>query len=325
MSLPLHRLILSYWPSTRLPSTRLPSTRLEEPSAAELPGVTHAAIGVEDDLTHLFRLGLNRQAVGHADVLTVDVVDRGTVSQFEQLRAVLLEVGIAVDEQLVIDGVSGRPLVDALVLALVGLGHRPEGQLVDTVGGGEVDHLLHLVDAVEIALDQHRCQTHGEVELLQLGNQSRQVLVLAVRRVDRLVLAALVVHHRNGDGGEAEVIPLLQVGVGNAAVGNQQAIGLQLADGKLEGLEFFQEAGDLVGEDGGFTLRGDHGRGAAAITGKLRSLAEIAPVDGRLFGADAVGRSHGCDTEWALGVACQRAGDDAEGQDFHRAFLCGYS
>lgn len=263
--------------------------RLEDDGAGVLPGVAQVTVREEDDLTHLFVVGLHGQAVGHADVLPVDVVDSGAVGEIVQHGAARSQVLVHLRFQRGGHVIAARPLEDLLVFAFVRLGDRAEGELFDLVGASELDHLVHGFGAVDEALEHDHGQANGEAETMQLFDERRQVDVVAfalLAHVDALVHFALPVADRDGDHVQPGVVPGLQVLVANPfglTVGDEDAIGLQFQNWEIEGRQLLEEARDLVGEDGGLPFRGDHRRDAASVPRKLAGLSEVPPVHCRLL------------------------------------------
>jgi len=282
-------------------------------------------IGEEDHLAQFVVFGLDGEAVGHAHVLTAHIVDRGTVSQLQDGIAHRREMLVQFAFQVSGDVMLAGPFEDRLVFALVRLGDRTEGELLDLVGLSKGDHLFDFGNAVDVALDHDDGQAHGEAEAVKFGDKGRQVhVVLFAGHVDLFVFVGLVVADRDRHRRQTGVIPVLEVLVGDLVartVGDEQAVGLQFDDGEVEGREIFQKFADLVREDGGLTLGGDHRRAATAVAGKLASLLEVAPVDVWSLAADAVFGRHVRHAERAARLACHRASDDAKSSHFHSGFL----
>lgn len=282
-------------------------------------------IGEEDDLTQLVVVGLDGEAVGHAHVLTAHIVDRRTMSQLQDGGADRQKMLVQLAFQLSGHVMLAGPFENLLVFALVRLGDRAEGELLDLIGLSKGDHLLDFGNTVDEALDHDHSEPHREAEAMQFGNKGRQVhVVLFAGHVDLFVFVSIVVADRDGHGGQTGVVPVLEVLVGDLiarTVGDEQAVGLQLDDREVEGREILQEFADLVGEDGRLTFGGDHRRAAAAVASELASLLEVAPVDVRSLAADAVFGRHVGDAKGAARLACHRASDDAKSSYFHSGFL----
>lgn len=284
--------------------------------------VTHA-VREPDELPDLVGLRVPGQTVAEAEVLPADVVDPSAIAELLQEEAcglhIVVQGGDLALAQLMILG----PGVDFLVPGMLGLSHRARCELLHFVLATEVNQLTQSVRRVDEILEHGAGQADGEALIVQTGDQSRQVdVLLLVRKVDLTVLLGLVMHHRDGDGREAELAPVFQhARRDRLLVCNRDAVRLQLHRREPEFLEHHQVLPDLPREEGRLTFRGDHGGGDAMVASELGGLLESTPVDLGLFGSDAVGRCHLADAKRTTSVADLASGDDTEEVIFHVALL----
>lgn len=284
--------------------------------------VTHA-VGEPDELPDLVGLRVPGQTVAEAEVLPADVVNPSTISEFLQEEACGLHIVVQGGDLIVCQLVTLGPGIDFLVPGMLGLGHRARCELLHLVLATEVDQLTQTIRRVDEILEHGAGQADGEALVVQTGDQSRQVdVLLLVGKVDLPVLLGLVVHHRDGDGREAELTPVFQHARSDRLlVCNRDAVRLQLHRREPELLEHHQVLPDLPRKEGRFAFGGDHGGGDTMVASELGCLLESTPVDLGLFGSDAVRRCHLADAKRTASVADLASGDDTEEVIFHVALL----
>ena len=119
-------------------------------------------IGKEDELAQIVRLGGDRQRVGQAHVLALDVVDRGAMDQGHEQRTVAFQVGLDILQLRGPEVVLVGPDPGLIIAAELGTVHRPDRQLLDLVLATEVDERLEFAAIVDPAVSHGAGQARTE-------------------------------------------------------------------------------------------------------------------------------------------------------------------